>query len=167
MNYSKLAENQEARHNRLRRADILYELLYGGDDEVLLSHVKGLIDGNDTIKPGQLTLLLNPMEWSKELRDAMELLRIMEQHPVLSQPEQAGLRRTVYHAILLVCLPHISSFTAYIVDRSESKEQCMRFIQECLIKSEEEFFYGSSETFTGIESWVNYVRSRYVCYTNL
>lgn len=164
MDYLSLEKIEASKHESLCQKNVLYKLIYDNDDETLLSHVKGLIDANDTIKPGQLTLLLQPLEWSKELTDAMELLRSLEQHPVLGQPEQAPLRRTVYHAILLVCLPHISSFTAYILDRSENKDACMRFIQSCLIKSEEEFFYGNSVNFSDFESWVNFIRSRYMCY---
>ena len=158
------------RHAQLCKSDILYELLYGANDETLLSHVKGLIDAKDTPKPGQLTLLLGPMEWSAELQDAMKLLRGMDQHPILGQPEHAGVRRTAYHAVLMACLPHIASFTMYVLDHSKSRESCMRFIHESLIKSEEQFFYGSaasesaggsgsgSGAAAGLESWVNYAQ---------
>ena len=44
----------------------------------------------------------------------------------------------------MACLPHIASFTMYVLDHSKSRESCMRFIHESLIKSEEQFFYGSA-----------------------
>ena len=165
MDYDTLEQTHAQRHMQMCKSDVLYGLLYGGDDESLLSHVKGLIDGEDTPKPGQLTLMLSPAtEWSAELRDAMTLLRTMEHHPVLGQPEQAELRRTTYHAILLACLPHITSFTSYVIDHSRSREDCLRFIRDSLIRTETEFFYGSAEGFTDLESWVNHLRSRYACY---
>ena len=165
MDYGALSKVHGHGHGQLCQSDVLYGLLYGGDDEALLSHVKGLIDGEDTPKPGQVTLLLSPVtEWSMELRDAMALLRTLEHHPLLGQVEQAALRRTTYHAILLACLPHVTTFTSYILDRSRCREGCMRFIRESLIPTEEEFFYGSAEAFTDVESWVNHLRSRYACY---
>jgi len=165
MDYGLLKKTHAQRHAQLCQSDVLYGLLYGGDNEALVSHVKGLIDAEDTPKPGQLTLMLNPVtEWSAELRDAMALLRTLEDHPILGQPEQAGLRRTVYHGVLLACLPHITSFTSYVLDRSRCRDDCMRFIRDCLIKSEEEFFYGSAEGFTDLESWINHLRCRYACY---
>lgn len=165
MDYTTLEQTHAQQHAALCQEDILYGLLYGGNDESLLSHVKGLIDSEDTPKPGQLTLLLSPVtEWSAELRDAMTLLRTMEHHPVLGQPEHIGLRRTVYHAVLLACLPHITSFTSYVLDRSCRPDDCMRFIRNSLIRTEEDFFYGSADGFTDLESWVNHLRSRYACY---
>lgn len=165
MDYAEVEKTHAQRHKQMCQTDVLYGLLYGGDDESLISHVKGLIDAEDTPKPGQLTLLLRPAtEWSAELRDAMILLRTLENHPVLGQPEQASLRRTVYHAILLACLPHITSFTSYVLERSRCRDDCMRFIRDSLIRTEEEFFYGSVDAFTDVESWVNHLRSRYACY---
>ena len=165
MDYKAIEQTHAQRHQQLCQSDVLYGLLYGEDNEALISHVKGLIDAEDTPKPGQLTLLLSPVtEWSAELREAMALLRTLEHHPVLGQPEQAGLRRTVWHAILLACLPHITTFTSYVLDRSRDREGCMRFIRDSLIPSEEHFFYGSADGFTDLESWVNHLRGRYVCF---
>lgn len=99
MDYALLKKTHAQRHAQLCQSDVLFGLLYGGDNEALISHVKGLIDAEDTPKPGQLTLMLSPVtEWSAELRDAMALLRTLEDHPILGQPEQAGLRHITYSA---------------------------------------------------------------------
>lgn len=165
MDYKALEKSHAQRHQQLCQSDIMYNLLYGDDNEALISHVKGLIDSEDTPKPGQLSLLLSPVtEWSIELRDAMVMLRTIEHHPVLGQPESASLRRTVWHAILLASLPHITSFTSYVLDHSRDREGCMRFIRDCLIPSEELFFYGSADGFSDLESWVNHLRGRYICF---
>ena len=164
MDYGLLSSQHAMHHAHLCEANILYNLLYGNNHDILLSHVKGLIDAIDSPKPGQLSLLLRPLDWSVELTEAMELLRNMENHPLLSQPEHLPLRRTVYHAILLISLPHIATFTAYVLDRSQNREGSMRFVQDSVINSEEEFFYGNTAGFTDLESWVNHLRSRYACY---
>jgi len=151
-------------HSAFCRQDLLYAILYGDNDEDLLGVVKGLIDPITSPKPGQLAYIFQNLEWSLELREAMDLLRTFHTHDLLKQDQYRGLRRTVYHAIIFACLPHVPSFTQYVVDRCSSPDLAKKFMQEVLVPSENTFFYYGQAPLIDVSCWCNHLRARYAWY---
>jgi len=159
-------------HNKMCKNDIMFRLLFDSDtdshtgDDFLNSHVFGLISRASDKEPGIIINTFGEDKWSKGVLETFDLLKQLHSDPVLGDPLYRNFKRTMYHAVLFICLPHISTFAQYVAQHSLYPHKIIHFIEHTLLPAETAFFFEGKPGLHNLNLWVSFLRNRWCLYVS-
>lgn len=159
-------------HNKMCKNDIMFRLLFDSDadshtgDEFLNSHVFGLISRASDKEPGIILNTFGEDKWSKDVLETFDLLKQLPADAVLGDASYRTFKRTMYHAVLFICLPHISTFAQYVAQHSLYPHKIIHFIEHTLLPAETAFFFEGKPGLHSLNLWVSFLRNRWCLYVS-
>lgn len=160
-------------HSDLCKNDIMFRLLFDtksdtleGSDDVLSAHVNGLISRASEKEPGIIVNTFGEDAWSTSVLETFDFLRQLPSDPVLGNKAHRGFRRTIYHAVIFICMPHVATFAQYIAQKSLYPHKIVHFIENVLLPAETAFFIEGKDGLHTIDAWVSFLRCRWYLYVS-
>ena len=159
-------------HNNLCKKDIMFRLLFDVEndscmgDGVLSSHVNGLISRASEKEPGIIVNTFSEDNWSDSVLETFDLLKQLPVDPILGNKVHRSFRRTIYHAVIFICMPHVATFAQYIAQNSLHPHKIIHFIKNVLLPAEVSFFIEGKEGIYTLDMWVSFLRSRWYLYVS-